>query len=47
MEQLDLPPDSGWVLMDATAVNDAGQIVGYGSFNGQIRGFLLDPDPVP
>ena len=42
-----LPPDSGRVLMEATAVNDVGQIVGYGSFKGQIRGLLLNPAPVP
>lgn len=38
-----IPPGSGWVLLEATAVNNAGQIVGYGTFNGGIRGFRLDP----
>src|SRR5262249_16706254 len=26
-----LPPNSGWILTDARGINDAGQIVGYGS----------------
>ena len=38
-----LPPDSGWVLVGATGINDSGQIVGSGYFNGQLRGFLLTP----
>lgn len=41
-----LPPDSGWVLYDATDINDAGQIVGSGSHNGQPRAFLLTPTGV-
>jgi probable HAF family extracellular repeat protein len=42
-----LPPDNGWQLEVAFAMNDAGAIVGYGTFNGQIRGFLLTPVPEP
>lgn len=38
-----LPPDSGWVLLSANAINDAGQIVGEGTFNGEPRAFLLTP----
>ncbi len=38
-----LPPDSGWVLLSANAINDAGQIVGEGSLNGEPRAFLLTP----
>jgi probable HAF family extracellular repeat protein len=38
-----LPSGSGWVLQHATGVSDAGQIVGTGTFNGAIRGFLLTP----
>lgn len=38
---------TGWVLTDALGINDAGQIVGYGSFNGRTRAFLLDPVSVP
>lgn len=40
-----LPPDSGWVLTTATGINDRGQIIGTGMFNGQGNyGFLLDTD---
>jgi probable HAF family extracellular repeat protein len=38
-----LPPDSGWVLLSANAINDAGQIVGEGMLNGEARAFLLTP----
>ena len=38
-----LPPGSGWVLEVATAINDCGQIVGSGYFNGERRAFLLNP----
>jgi probable HAF family extracellular repeat protein len=39
-------PNSGWTLVDATAINDAGQIVGYGSNpSGQYHAFLLNPLP--
>ncbi|MGH9410607.1 MAG: hypothetical protein ACRD1V_14265 [Vicinamibacterales bacterium] len=38
-----IPADSGWVLLDATAVNAAGQIVGDGLFQGTPRSFLLTP----
>ncbi len=40
-----IPPDSGWVLGSATGVNDAGQIVGDGSFEAHKRAFLLTPIP--
>jgi prepilin-type N-terminal cleavage/methylation domain-containing protein len=35
-------PDSGWVLQQARGINDAGQVVGFGTFGGQTRGFLLN-----
>ena len=36
--------DAGWVLAEADAINDAGQIVGYGNnINGDLRAFLLTP----
>lgn len=35
--------ESGWVLFDATAINNLGQIVGRGSFNGQQHAYLLTP----
>ncbi len=38
-----LPADSGWVLLSANAINDAGQIVGEGTLNGERRAFLLTP----
>lgn len=39
-----LPKKSGWVLHFANGINENGQIVGYGTFNGSGRGFLLEPD---
>ncbi len=39
-----LASDSGWVLQNATGINDRGQIIGTGLFNGQNSGFLLDTD---
>lgn len=39
-----LPPHSGWVLTEARAVNDHGQIAGQGIFNGKPCAFLLTPD---
>ena len=39
-----LPPGSGWELIRATAINDAGQIVGQGILDGQRRPFMLTPD---
>ena len=39
-----LGPSSGWnQLVTARAINDAGQIVGYGSRNGDLRAYLLTP----
>ena len=38
-----LPADSGWVLLSANAINDAGQIAGEGIFGGEVRAFLLTP----
>jgi probable HAF family extracellular repeat protein len=38
-----LPDNSGWVLLSANAINDAGQIVGEGMLNGEPRAFLLTP----
>jgi len=35
-----IPPNSGWVL---STINDAGQIVGYGTIHNQQRAFLLTP----
>ena len=38
-----LPANSGWELNSAIDINDNGQIVGLGQFNGQFRGFFLTP----
>ena len=38
-----IDPASGWVLWEATGINDAGQIVGNGYFNGIPHAFLLTP----
>ncbi len=38
-----VPVNSGWVLNEARGINDAGVIVGSGTFNGQTRAFLLTP----
>lgn len=51
-----IAPGSGWELEEAYAINERGQIVGYGQYQGHLRGFLLEPiaapslvldDPVP
>ena len=46
-----LPGGSGWDLLDATSINDAGQIVGHGRVGGQteVHAYLLTPvgTPVP
>jgi probable HAF family extracellular repeat protein len=40
-----IPSDSGWTLVDARAINDGGQIVGWGDYGGYgiLRAFLLTP----
>jgi probable HAF family extracellular repeat protein len=38
-----IPADSGWSLWFAAAINDNGQVVGSGTFNGEPRAFLLTP----
>jgi len=40
-----LPQNSGWVLRDAQAINDVGQIVGFGIINGEQHAYLLSPVP--
>ena len=43
-----IDPTSGWTLQSATALNDNGQIVGYGlNSAGQQDAFLLTPTPEP
>ncbi len=36
-----IPAGSGWILQSAEGINDRGDIVGYGSYQGQTRAFLL------
>jgi len=38
-----IPPNSGWMLMQATFISSNGKISGFGTHNGQTRGFLLTP----
>ena len=40
-----IPANSGWVLLGAAHINDAGQIVGSGVLNGNLHAFLLTPSP--
>jgi probable HAF family extracellular repeat protein len=50
-----IPGNSGWDLLAAYGINDAGQITGVGLYDGQLTAFLLtdppagplDPSPVP
>ena len=42
-----IPPDSGWRLDAAYAINDLGQIVGVGTLPWHEWGFLLTPVPEP
>jgi hypothetical protein len=39
-----VPPNSGWLLHWASAINDKRQIVGTGTYNGLYRAYLLTPD---
>jgi hypothetical protein len=42
-----LEPNSGWILRDAQGINEKGQIVGFGEFEGESRAYLLTPVPEP
>jgi probable HAF family extracellular repeat protein len=42
-----IDPLPGWFLEHVSAINDAGQIAGYGSYFGETRAFLLSPVPEP
>jgi hypothetical protein len=37
--------NTGWVLEQATGVNDIGQISGFGTYNGNVNAFTLTPAP--
>lgn len=38
-----IPANSGWRLVNAQAINDRGEIIGWGEKDGKIRAFLLTP----
>jgi probable HAF family extracellular repeat protein len=38
-----IPKNSPWYLQSALSINDAGEIVGYGSINGNVHAFLAVP----
>jgi len=38
-----IPPNSGWALNHASAINRTGQISGFGTINGATHGFILTP----
>jgi probable HAF family extracellular repeat protein len=38
-----IPANSGWDLQSARAINNFGEITGFGTFNGRTRAFLLAP----
>ena len=42
-----IDPQSGWTLIEATAINDSGLIVGYGTAATGTHAFLLTPIPEP
>ena len=39
-----LPVSTGWSNLNATGINDSGQIVGQGTYDGQQLAFLMTPD---
>lgn len=42
-----IPANSGWELLEAVAINVAGQIVGVGTVNAAQHSFLLTPQCAP
>jgi probable HAF family extracellular repeat protein len=42
-----IDPLSGWELLDAADINDAGQITGQGLIGNQYHAYLLTPVPLP
>ena len=42
-----IPAGSDWNLLSANGINAHGQIVGFGTLNGDTRAFLLTPIPEP
>ena len=42
-----LDPGSGWELVEAHGINDAGQITGGGFYGGRFCAFVMTPVPEP
>ena len=42
-----IPSGSGWILGGAYDINASGQIVGYGTINGETHAYLMNPIPEP
>jgi probable HAF family extracellular repeat protein len=42
-----LPTNSGWTITEVNGVNNWGQIVGTGIYNGQTEAFIANPVPEP
>jgi probable HAF family extracellular repeat protein len=42
-----IDPMSGWILNQATAINESGQITGSGMIDGEMHAFVLTPVPEP
>lgn len=42
-----IDPSTGWTLIEASDINESGQIVGWGIRDGQTRAFLLTTVPIP
>jgi hypothetical protein len=40
---LDAVSGAGWTISSVSAINDAGQLVGSGFYNGQARNFVMTP----
>ena len=38
-----IPASSPWYLQSAQSINEAGEIVGYGTINGETHAFLAKP----
>jgi uncharacterized membrane protein len=38
-----IPPNSGWIITQALGINDHGEIVGQGYYNGTLSGVSLEP----
>ena len=38
-----IPKNSPWYLQNASSINDAGEIIGWGTINGEVHAFLATP----